>query len=205
MTWTPTKIVTAIASALQIVGVLVVVWEAWRLRRLFSIASSPILLRGFQFVRQKWPFRRRRLITVSAGDSALVIEGAAVASVTPFRPDSMAIKDRVARLEFEAVMLQSELAKHASEQDQRHRDLLRRLEETDERISRDVRGIHERMETASGVREPLHVWGVEAIIVGLLLSIAPDWVVSVWQWESWWMRMVTIVVLVAMLAGVPGT
>jgi hypothetical protein len=51
----------------------------------------------------------------------------------------------------------------------------------------------------------MHVWGVLALLTGLLLSISPDAIVTAWQWETWWFRSGTIAALAIGSTFVKGT
>jgi hypothetical protein len=202
MGWTPTRIVTAIAVGLQVVGVLVVVVEAWHLRRLFSVDSPPLLFRVIALVRQKWPWRRaRRQETTAKMDATSTFSGSLTSTLS--RPT--ALEDRVSRLESDFDELVEQRANRQRQVDERHADVVRRLDATNSRIDQGLREQRKTLERATSARAPMHVWGVIALLTGLALSFWPEAIVTAWQWEPWWLRVAGIVGLVVGLARVPGT
>jgi hypothetical protein len=200
--WTPTRIVTAIAVGLQVVGVLAVVVEAARLRRLFSVDQPPLLLRGIELVRQKWPWRRPRVLQLS-GNSAATTGGSGTLTMKVSRPS--ALEDRVARLESDVDALGEQRASDQRQAAERHADVVRRQDATDARISEAGTEQRKTLEAATGARAPMHLWGVIALLVGLALSFWPEAIVTAWQWEAWELRVATMVALLVGLARVPGT
>jgi hypothetical protein len=202
MGWTPTQWVTAVAGVLQVVGVVVVVLEAVRLRQLFGVRSHSLAFRVAEFVRQRWPLRRHRVIQTTA-TMAATSGASGTLTATVSRPTEL--EDRVSRLEFE---MDASIVQRDSDQRQaveRHAQVLLKLGETEARIDQALGEQLKTLEAATSARAPMHLWGVIALLAGLGLSIAPEAIVTAWQWEPGWLRAVTVVALVVLPTFAKGT
>jgi hypothetical protein len=202
MGWTPTQTVTAVAGGLQVVGVLVVVIEAVRLRQLFKVTSHSLAFRVAEFVRQRWPWRRSQTKETSVTiDSTSSFSGNLTMKVS--RPSGL--EERVSRLERDIDERNERRENDQRQAAERHAEVVTRQAATDARLTDALGEQRKTLEDATSARAPMHLWGVMALLTGLGLSIAPEAIVTAWQWEPEWLRAVTVVAIVVLPTFAKGT